>query len=599
MIDSAEYALNITGSILNYYERFFGVEYPLPKMDMIALPDFNAGAMENWGLITYRENAMLHDSYKASVLNKQRIATVVAHELAHQWFGNLVTPKWWDDLWLNEGFATFVEFLGVDYIEPEWRIHEQFVTEELHDCLKVDSLPSSHQISIPVNSPQEINEIFDYISYMKGGAVIRMMEHFLTRPIFTKGLNNYLKTLKYSNAEQADLWRHLTEAQENDSNRVDIGPVMNTWTLQVGYPIVTLERKYDGKQVATLKQVKYDPIKAAKNISLNSDVRWEIPITMTHRSSNEDNDDSRVKLWLHQNDTQPVEVPKRLLPKHDNDWVLLNVNQVGYYRVNYDKHNWNLIIEQLIKDHNKFSAISRAQIIDDLFDMAKYGIVDYALAMNATKYLPKERDFSPWDSLQTSLSFIDIMLQRTSIYGDWITYMNKLMEPKYRHFNDSKWTIDETKGKGLKMNDVIWALDLTNTIRMACHLGNEDCISKSKYLFSEWKRTGENKIDPTFRSYVYAIAIEHGSTADWDFLWNVYKKEEFASERDRLLRALCKSRDYWILSRLLDWAFLKQNSDIRRQDAVTVFNSISAGNQHGRNVAFDFLSENWATIRDR
>ncbi len=162
---------------------------------MIAIPDFSAGAMENWGLITYRETALLYKPGVSALTNKQRIAVVVSHELAHQWFGNLVTPSWWSDLWLNEGFASYVEYLGVEAVQPNMRLMEQFVSMDLQSVMRIDALESSHPISIPVGHPDEINEIFDRISYSKGASIIRMMDHFLTTETFRRGLTNYLNDL--------------------------------------------------------------------------------------------------------------------------------------------------------------------------------------------------------------------------------------------------------------------------------------------------------------------------------------------------------------------------------------------------------------------
>lgn len=162
---------------------------------MIAIPDFGAGAMENWGLITYRETALLYKPGVSALSYKQRIAVVISHELAHQWFGNLVTPSWWTDLWLNEGFASYVEYIGVDAVEPGMKILEQFITSELQSVMRIDALASSHPISITVKHPDEVAEIFDRISYSKGATIIRMMDHFLTTETFRRGLSNYLKAM--------------------------------------------------------------------------------------------------------------------------------------------------------------------------------------------------------------------------------------------------------------------------------------------------------------------------------------------------------------------------------------------------------------------
>ncbi|KFM56599.1 Aminopeptidase N, partial [Stegodyphus mimosarum] len=208
VLNTSTYALEVGPKILKFYESFFNVKYPLPKTDMVAIPDFNAGAMENWGLITYRETALLYDPRYSSASNKQRVIVVISHELAHQWFGNLVTPKWWDDLWLNEGFASYVEYLGVNAVHPDWMMDQQFVLEDLQDVMDLDCLKTSHPISIPVRHPDEINEIFDRISYEKGASIIRMMKYFLGDKDFGTGLTNYLNAKKFDNAVQDDLWAH-------------------------------------------------------------------------------------------------------------------------------------------------------------------------------------------------------------------------------------------------------------------------------------------------------------------------------------------------------------------------------------------------------
>ncbi|XP_021350769.1 aminopeptidase N-like, partial [Mizuhopecten yessoensis] len=187
-INQTYYALKTGTEILTYFEDYFNISFPLPKQDMVALPDFAAGAMENWGLITYRETAMLYDPLESSEVNKQRVAVVVSHELAHQWFGNLVTPSWWDDLWLNEGFASFVEYMGVDYVHPDWKMFDQFVVEDIQSVFNFDGLVTSHPVYVPVSHPDEINEIFDRISYGKGASIIRMMRFFLGEDTFKRGL---------------------------------------------------------------------------------------------------------------------------------------------------------------------------------------------------------------------------------------------------------------------------------------------------------------------------------------------------------------------------------------------------------------------------
>ncbi|KAJ8797850.1 hypothetical protein J1605_017052 [Eschrichtius robustus] len=255
------YALNVTGPILNFFANHFDTPYPLPKSarghptnsldspDQIALPDFNAGAMENWGLVTYRENSLLFDPQASSSSNKERVVTVIAHELAHQWFGNLVTLAWWNDLWLNEGFASYVEYLGADHAEPTWNLKDLMVPNDLYRVMAVDALASSHPLTTPaeeVNTPAQISEMFDSISYSKGASVIRMLSEFLTEDLFRKGLASYLHAFAYQNTTYLDLWEHLQMAVNNQSTIKLPGTVrdiMDRWTLQMGFPVITVDTK--------------------------------------------------------------------------------------------------------------------------------------------------------------------------------------------------------------------------------------------------------------------------------------------------------------------------------------------------------------------
>ncbi|KAJ7382213.1 hypothetical protein OS493_036246 [Desmophyllum pertusum] len=212
-IDQVDYAKSVGVKMLDYMEDYFNIKYPLPKADMIAIPDFAAGAMENWGLITYRETALLFKPGASSESNKKRVASVISHELAHQWFGNLVTMDWWDDLWLNEGFASFVEYYGVNETEPSWKMLDQFVVADMYSAFTLDGLANSHPIKVPVNHPDEINEIFDSISYNKGASIIRMLQFFLGRTVFLKGLTNYLNKYRYGNTVTDDLWNALEKGE--------------------------------------------------------------------------------------------------------------------------------------------------------------------------------------------------------------------------------------------------------------------------------------------------------------------------------------------------------------------------------------------------
>ena len=268
-----QHSLDVAVKSLEFFGDYFKTPYPLPKLDMIALPDFSSGAMENWGLVTYREVAMLLDEASGSIESKQYIATVVAHELSHQWFGNLVTMKWWDDLWLNESFANMMEYRAVDAIYPEWHIWEQFVSSEGASAKRRDSLADVQAIHCKVSHPDQISSLFDpSIVYAKGGTVLYMLMHHIGEAAFRAGLEQYFTKHRYGNTQAADLWAALSVTSQQD-----VGAFMANWINNPGYPLLTIDWE-PGTAQATLAQQRFysDPS------VVNSDQEpWQVPLAST------------------------------------------------------------------------------------------------------------------------------------------------------------------------------------------------------------------------------------------------------------------------------------------------------------------------------
>lgn len=575
-INQAKFGLQIGPSILEYYEDFFQIKFPLPKIDMIALPDFSAGAMENWGLITYRESVLLYEEGVSTIANLQSIAIVMAHELAHQWFGNLVTPSWWTDLWLNEGFATYLENVGTDAVKPEWRLIDQFVVHDLQNVFALDVLNSSHQISIEVGNPDEINEIFDKISYAKGASIIRMMEHFLSTSVFKNGLTNYLNERKYDSATQDDLWSALTlEAHKQDTlpANLTVKEIMDTWTLQTGFPVVSVIRNYLD-ETASISQSRFN---------LERKVlpeKWWIPIT--YGTNN-----------LVMNSTW-------ISPKYDatldyikpENWLLVNVNQTGYYRVNYDSENWLKLTRELLNARTfakSFDPKNRAQLIDDAMNLASSGYLDYNVALNLTKYLVNERDYVPWRAAFTAFDYIGSMFVRTGHYDRYKKFMTYLLDNVY---NDLGFK-DGRKDTQLQI------YTRKAVLVRACTVGNLGCIGEAVLHFRNWKISPNpdvnNPINPNLKELVYCTAIRVGDQTDWEFAWDRFINSNVGSEREIIMTALGCSRETWILTRYLERA-ITDGSSIRKQDAFRVFNSVTE-NTIGQELAFRFLRVNWDRIR--
>ncbi|KAK6644232.1 hypothetical protein RUM43_000499 [Polyplax serrata] len=589
-IGQAKYSLEIGPKILNYFEKYFGIDFPLPKVDMVALPDFAAGAMENWGLITFRETALLYEAGVSSSNNKQRVATVVSHELAHQWFGNLVTPSWWSDLWLNEGFASYVEYLGVEAVEPSWKIMEQFVIHEVQNVFALDALRTSHQISVKVHHPDEISEIFDRISYGKGASLIRMMNHFLTNDVFKRGLSKYLKRHKFSSTEQDDLWAALTEQAHEDmvmSKNMSVKTIMDTWTLQTGFPVINVKRDYNnGKAVLNQEIFLLFKSTGSKSKGKRSEkVLWWVPITYT-TSQQLNFNKTYPSHWFKREEQISIEN----LPS-EKDWILLNIQQTGFYRVNYDDRNWKMLIDYLMNPalFGNISPINRAQLLDDALNLARAELLSYDVAMNVTAYLSNEVEYLPWRSAFTAFSYMDNMLIKTGGYDKFKKYILKLIEKLYNEVgfearpNDPQLTIYK------RIHVLLWA----------CSLGHGNCVKNSVALFKKWKETQDpdksNPISPDLKSIVYCTALKVGSEEDWNFAWERFKKANVASERDLLLEALGCTRDVAILSRALDWA-LTDNSGIRKQDVARLFGSVSS-NPFGQILVFNLLTEDWQRLK--
>ncbi|XP_069957724.1 aminopeptidase N isoform X2 [Cherax quadricarinatus] len=581
-LTQAQYALRVGPAILTHFEDYFNQPYPLPKQDMIAIPDFSAGAMENWGLITYRETTLLYDPDESSPSNQYGVALTVAHELAHQWFGNIVTPKWWTDLWLNEGFAAFVQYIGMDHIEPSWKVIELFVINKLQSVLTLDSLEASHKISVRVGHPSEISQIFDGISYNKGASIIRMMNHFLTEDTFRKGLSTYLNTFKYGNAEQDDLWEHLTQAAHQDGTLpldLTVKTIMDTWTLQMGYPVITVERSPDGTS-ASVSQERF--LMVAKPNSNNSEeYKWWVPLTYTGGDDPNFNE-TRAKVWM--KDTETL-ITIQSLPTKDH-WVIFNLQETGFYRVNYDNHNWNLLIQQLLTDHTVITTINRAQIIDDAMNLARAGQVSYGVALGLYSYMVNETEYVPWRAAINNLAYLTSMFQRTGAYGGLQNYMLKMVVQLY-----------DTLGLDNSVNDhLLEQYKRTMAVSWACSLRHKQCLDNVLSLYRQWMTNPDNNtiISPSLKSVVYCHALAAGETEEWVFAWNQYLKSNLANEKRTLLRAMGCTRHLWLLSRYLEMAF-DPNSGIRRQDSKLVFASV-AYNDVGRPLAWTFLRDNFKMI---
>lgn len=395
--EQGQFALEVATKVLPYYKDYFNIAYPLPKIDLIAIADFSAGAMENWGLVTYRETCLLVDPENTSAARKQWIALVVGHELAHQWFGNLVTMEWWTHLWLNEGYASFVEFLCVNHLFPEYDIWTQFVTDMYIRALELDCLKNSHPIEVPVGHPSEIDEIFDDISYNKGASVIRMLHNYIGDDDFRKGMNLYLTKHQYKNTYTEDLWAALEEASKKP-----VGTVMSTWIKKMGFPVVTVSTQTPATETGatlTLTQSKF----CADGSQPEEEHLWMIPISV---STSQNPNAIATSIVLNTKQTT-ITIPD----VHINDWIKINPGTVGFYRTQYPS---DMLARFVPAIHDKsLPPLDRLDLLDDLFALVQAGQTSTVEALKLMQAFEQEDNYTVWSSIGNCLSKLSVLLSHT------------------------------------------------------------------------------------------------------------------------------------------------------------------------------------------
>ncbi|XP_021928261.1 puromycin-sensitive aminopeptidase isoform X3 [Zootermopsis nevadensis] len=564
--EQGRFALYVATKVLPYYKDYFQIAYPLPKIDLIAIADFSAGAMENWGLVTYRETCLLVDPENTSAVRKQWIALVVGHELAHQWFGNLVTMEWWTHLWLNEGYASFVEFLCVAHLFPEYDIWTQFVTDTYIPALELDCLKNSHPIEVPVGHPSEIDEIFDDISYNKGASVIRMLHKYIGDEDFRKGMNLYLTRHQYKNTFTEDLWSALEEA----SNK-PVGAVMSTWTKQMGFPVVKVTNKQIGSdRKLVITQEKF----CADGSSSSSECQWLIPVMFsTSQKPNE-----VVHYTVLQ--THSSEVLLKNVAAHE--WVKVNPGTVGFYRTQYPP---DMLAQFVAAIHEKsLPPLDRLGLLDDLFAMVQAGHTPTVEVLKLMEAFSDEDNFTVWCSINNCLSKLSILLSHTEYEDLFKAYGRRLMQGVAARLG---WDPrpDESHLDTLLRSLVIGRLGW---------FGDKAVVAEAKKRF-QGHVSGEALLPADLRSPVYKAVLSVGDESTYNTMLTLYREADLHEEKDRISRALGAIGDEAILKKVLEFAM---SDEVRSQDTVFVIISV-AMTKRGRDLAWRFFRENWQELMNR
>lgn len=563
-----KFALGVASKTLAFFSRYFDEPYPLPKMDMVAIPDFSNGAMENWGLVTYFTSYLLFDELESSLKANKEIAYTVAHELAHQWFGNLVTMEWWNDLWLNEGFATWVGWLAVDFLFPEWNIWNEFVTEDLQYALGLDSLGSSHPIEVPVKNAAEISQKFDAISYSKGGSVIRMLVKYLGESEFKSGMRAYLKMHRYSNAKTNDLWDALSK-----SSNKKVEQLMTPWTLKIGYPLVSISADSCGEKT----KLSFTQNRFLLNNPINpndDETIWSIPLRLV-TSSNESCNEELLSCR-----TFTIEIPS------STEYFKLNSEQTGFYRVQYPIEWLDKLGKAVAEGH--FGVSDRVGILSDLFALNFAGKIDLKKLFELLENYKNETDYIVWNEITVRLNDILSMLWEQDV---------KIVEKlKSRILSIYSKQISLMNFETCSNEDENTSLLRPLILGMAGKCGDCNILYDASTRFRKFYQGDSSAIHPNLRSVLYNMVVANGDHEEFNQMFKLFKRTSISDQKLLALDALGFSKNVEIIHKALQLTL--NNNEVKSQDYMNIFRSVGL-NPYGRRICFEFLENNWDYFYNR
>ena len=517
------YALEASAQILKYYNDYFGVPYPLPKLDQIALPGGFGGAMENWGGITYFESTLLFDPENSSAETKQDIYEVLAHEMAHMWFGDLVTMAWWDNLWLNEGFASWMGSKCTAHFNPRWEV---WLARELprdptrrtgiarEAAMEGDARSTTHPIQQPISTEAEANSAFDDITYKKGQSFLRMLESFLGEDVFRDGIRRYIAAHKYSNTTTADLWDALSEASKKP-----VGEIAAAWTQQPGFPVVNLKREADGK--VRLTQERF-----TVNFKNAPPLLWKIPVTYSVVG------EAPATLLMASTTADLGKIPADRALK-------LNVNGAGNYRVEYDAPSWNLLLDNL----PKLSVEDRVNLLSDAWALVKAGRAPVSLYFGLIEKLPASTDLAEREQIIDVIDFINSLLIGSPQLEKFQRYARSLLRPTF-----------ETLGWEPKAGEPLSAGILrASLISILGDLNDSEIIAGCRERFEKYV-TDPASLAPDLRGAVLKVVGRYADEKTWERLHDFGLKTTSIEEKQNYYNALAGAGDPKLVRKALSIA---------------------------------------------
>ena len=543
----ASYALEAGAYLLRYFTDYYGIAYPGDKVDFIAIPDFAFGAMENLGAITYRESLVLIDPDRASQQELRRVADVIAHELAHMWFGDLVTMKWWTGIWLNEAFASFMEMKAVDEYRPDWKRWLSFAVDpgaDRFDALDIDALRTTRPVEFEVESPDEADAMFDALTYGKGSAVLRMLEQFIGEDAFRDGVRTYLKTHSYGNTVTADLWAGLETATD-----VPVGRIMDTWILQGGYPWVEVS---DGK-TPTVSQSRFTYLP----LSDEHRSRWEVPLLVR---SLENHELDRVMLGGPEQLRQPS--------------PLANAGGHGFYRVGYP----HAYLEQLADRIEDLSALEQFTLLDDVRAAMLAGRTEASTFLSLATRYTDNRETAMWQLLVTGAKELDHIVSAESD-AVFARFIQSLALPLAEELGWTPAPDEDDLARSLRAT-VLWLLGRTGAHRAT--------IEEARLAFDQMV-TDPASVDPDVARTVVFVVADHGDDADYERYVDLYRNAATPQDENRFMLALPAFRSPDLAERTFEMTL---NGDIRLQNGAFVVARM-IDNKHINEQVWAMLKENW------
>ena len=547
--NTLDFALDIATRSIDFYDEYFGVKYPLPKSDHVALPDFSSGAMENWGLITYRESCLLADPELTPESSRRFIATVIAHELSHQWFGNLVTMQWWNDLWLNESFANMMEYVAIDALQPDWRMWEDFATNEVTAALRRDSLDGVQSVQADVNHPDEISTLFDpAIVYAKGGRLLVMIRKLIGEEAFRAGLKSYFEKFAYKNTVGNDLWQELESASGQP-----IVNLMNAWISRPGLPVVSVSNSHDA---AILSQERF-----FIGEHRPSDALWPIPLFANQLLD--------IKILNQKETTVSIEKP-----------LQLNCGLSAHFVTKYDESTR----EYLLKNITELPTLDKICILQDATILARAGFENSASLLPLALSLKTETNEKVFGMAAGALTELRKFVDDNDAARDSLKKISG--EFARATFEDLSW--DEKDGESDDNRE-----RRTTALSLMMYSEDEEVLDEAKTRFDS------NKLEdlPTeIRALIISANVRHFETSEMiENLFAAYKNTPSNDMQNDIAIGLTSTKNPETAEKIL--ANIKDSNVIRPQDASRWFVYLIR-TRESRQIAWNWLKENWAWVED-